>query len=786
MDDYKEIFLAEANEYMQLLNDCLMNMEENPQDAESLQEIFRLVHSLKGMAGTMGFDLLKQVAHDLENFMEQFKGNEHLLNSEIVDFFFESVDVFQGLLIDPENPGENERETAQRYLEKIANYRQEVLDEAPAETETGAPSSEGETTGETTAERTAGEEEAVSAGDEMPAGESGVESEGEFEGEPAVDKREEPVGEPAAEGMPAAAGDGEEEIPCADDGEETAEDLTIELSEIEKEILNSAECRGEQGYVVKVVLLEGAMMKSVRSYMVIRALEQFGEIVTAAPSLQDLDEEKFDQAFKVLVVSSFLEPAKVKEAILNIAEVQQVEVTPWQDEVAQRQEAPQEAADTSDGVAQAEPVAAQDAAGDEKTPSDADKGSPEQSSREQPAKKESSSASVPKVQEKMVRVETSKLDDLINLIGEMVIMRNSVMEKGTGLSEELDQSLDQMDRVITELQNVSMQLRMVPIKQVFERFPRMMRDICRDRGKEVELSISGEDTELDRSIINQLSDPLVHILRNAVDHGIENVQERESKGKSRIGHISLRAFHESNHVVLTVEDDGKGMDPEKIKKAALEKGVVDEEELSRMDEDEITNLVFRSGFSTASEITDVSGRGVGMDAVKKAVESMRGSIEIKSEVGKGSMFILRFPLTLAIIKALMVRAGGYIFAIPIESIRENVLLQPHQIKTIQKEWVVNMRGEVFSLYDLGKLLNFAPMDHEEKDEYNVVVIETGQKKAGFLVDELLGQQEVVIKSLGNFLKDMKGITGATVLGDGRVTLIIDVLGLLEDRRVEVG
>ena len=711
MDEYKEIFMAEANEYLQVLNNCMLKMEDDPEEPDNLQEMFRIVHSLKGMSGTMGYETLTETSHKLETFMEKLKTGAFAVTQQTVDLLFEAVDVFQGLLVDPENPDEDANKAAVALIEKVAAF-------VPA---TGA--------------------------------------EGEPGGVNAADSAEE----------------NDEKGCVSDEITGDSEELKMELQELEREAVRAALKRDEVAIWVKVDLIEDTLMKSVRAYMVIRELEQHGEIVTTEPPMQDLEDERFDNSFKLALICKSDCSEIFKGDILKIADIEKVEA----------------ATIKASEVEKKSPVAK------EKVSKGNNKGShkKEKTAPSSDEKGKGKNAVLGRVTEKTVRVETAKLDELINLIGEMVIVRNSVTETGSGFSEELDRSLGQMERVVTDLQNVSMKLRMVPIKQVFDRFPRMVRDISRELQKDVKLQISGEETELDRSIINQLSDPLVHLLRNAIDHGIESSEERLAEGKEKEGHITLNAFHESSHVIITVEDDGKGIDPEKIRTIALSKGIVDEEELSRMKDDDIINLIFYSGFSTSDKVTEVSGRGVGMDAVKKSIELMRGSVEIKSEPGKGSTFILRFPLTLAIIKALLVRTGGHIYAIPIETVRENVFLEAEQIKTINKEWVINIRGEVISLYHLGRLLGFSEGAEEEMSqeqevqdnkEYPAVIIETRKKKAGFVVDELIGQQEVVIKSLGAYLLSMRGIAGATVLGDGRVTLIIDVVGLLDDRRVEVG
>ena len=322
-----------------------------------------------------------------------------------------------------------------------------------------------------------------------------------------------------------------------------------------------------------------------------------------------------------------------------------------------------------------------------------------------------------------------------------------------------------------------MKLRMVPVKQVFDRFPRMVRDISRSRGKEVRLTISGEQTELDRTIINRLSDPLVHLLRNAIDHGIEPAAEREAQGKDPEGSILLQAYHEGNHIVIVVEDDGAGIDLEAIKKSALQKGIICQEEAALMSEQELLDLIFCSGFSTSTRVTDISGRGVGLDAVKSSIEALHGTIQVKSVFSRMTRFTLRLPLTLSIINSLLVKSSGQILAIPIEVIQENIVLDNSEIKTIRGCKVINLRGEVLSLYHLGERLGFI-QNIEELSGYPVVIVEAGGEKAGLIVEQLIGQQEIMIKPLSPALKGLAGIAGATILGDGSISLIVDIPELL--------
>ena len=877
--EYKELFLAEAQEYLQTLNGCLLSLEQNPEDQDNLAEMFRVMHSLKGMAGTMGYEQITEVSHSLENFLDLLKSGDLASTSDKVEMLFDGVDLLQKLVVNPENPSEEDKVAASGLLERIKAHKEGKIEPGQpvgigGETSSGAPESQAGEAGE---EKTAGgsrpseaeegeleeffglneEEKQKLIADLQGGGESYLvevtlkedslmksvraymvlqvlekygdiitssPSMNDLEQEnfecsftvglvvfsPALEEIKEsllniaevqnvdikpwPTSVPGA--GEAATGEAggetareEQAATVTPSGADEPEESTFELplSEEEKENLRNALNKGGEGYLFQVTLKEGAMMKSVRAYMVLRELEDNGEIITTYPSMKDLDEEKFDRSFLVALVSESLAREEVQSSLLNITDIEKVEIFPWNiKEKVGAVPPPEPEPSPEAGPGLPEETGKEEAAAAETKPSSeagsaaAGKGSgayKEKSGQEAPSRSS--------VMEKTVRVETVKLDELINLVGEMVINRTQVMELGRGYTEELDRCLEQLDRIAVDLQSASMKLRMVPIKQVFDRFPRMVRDISKEMGKEVQLHISGEDTELDRSLINQLSDPLVHLIRNAIDHGLEDMEERQEKGKDKKGNVYLMAHHEGSHVVITVEDDGKGMDPEKIKEAAIKKGVITREEAEKFRDDEAYNLIFYNGFSTSREISEVSGRGVGMDAVKNNIEAMQGSVEVKSEIGEGTRFVLRLPLTLAIIKALMVKTNENVYAVPIENIRENVYLEPSQIKTIHGGWVANLREEVIPIHFLSELLDF-PVNRDAMEEYPVVVVSAADKIVGLIVDEMVGQQEVVIKNLGGYLKELKGIAGATVLGDGRVSLIIDVVGLLDDGRVEIG
>ena len=397
------------------------------------------------------------------------------------------------------------------------------------------------------------------------------------------------------------------------------------------------------------------------------------------------------------------------------------------------------------------------------------------------------------VVEQTIRVDVQRLDDLMNLVGELVLGKNrlvSVAQKaeekfsGDEVVEELSEVANQITLVTTDLQMGVMKTRMVQIGKVFNKFPRVVRDIARELNKEVELIIEGADTELDKSVVEEINDPLVHIVRNAIDHGIEPPEERVKLGKPRKGKIILSAYHEGNYIIIEAADDGRGMDPEKLKQKALEKGLITETEARQMSKEEAYALIFKPGFSTAEKVTNLSGRGVGMDVVKTNVEKLNGIIEIKSEIGKGTKVILKIPLTLAIIQALLVKVTKEYFAIPLVSVVETVRITKDDIDKVENKDVLRLRENIIPLVYLGDTLGMGKNKRTlDGKEIYVVVVAIAEKKIGLVVDELIGREEIVIKSLGNYLTNIKGISGATIMGDGSVTLILDVANVINEASI---
>ena len=532
-------------------------------------------------------------------------------------------------------------------------------------------------------------------------------------------------------------------------------DNSMEYSDTDREVIKKAKDSGLQAFHVRVTLVENCILKSARSYMVMNTLDQMGDVIKSVPPAEDLEQEKFEHSFDVAVVTD-AEAKAIEEALMSISEIEKVEVT----DAAKEMEAA--AAPSPAPAANALPV-------------------PAASKAAVPANKKTKALAPEKKLKsgQSVRVDIEKLDTLLNLVGELVINKVRLGQIGTTHRlTELTETLEQMDRVTTDLQTVVMKVRMVPVGQVFNRFPRMVRDLAKELDKDINLTIEGEETELDRTVIDEIGDPLMHLLRNSLDHGVEHPDEREAKGKPRTGEVGLIARHEGNNVVIMVTDDGSGIDAEVIRRKAVEKGMISQDEADNLSDADAVRLIFLPGFSTAEKITDVSGRGVGMDVVRSKIESLGGHVDVETKIDEGSVFKIKLPLTLAIIQALLVRVEQEMYAIPLGSIDRTINITQEDIKTVQNKEVIVLRGQIIPIIRLGDVLNVPREEGEEHDDIFVVVVHIGERKAGIVVDTLIGQQEIVIKTLGKLLAGLKVISGATVLGDGRVALILDVSALM--------
>lgn len=514
------------------------------------------------------------------------------------------------------------------------------------------------------------------------------------------------------------------------------------FNEYDITVLKEAVSRDFKIFNVKIAVDQGCLMKSVRAFMVFKAVEEDGEIIKSLPSAQDLDEGKFDSNFEIFLITTASTDI-LEKRLSNISEISVLKI----------QEINVDSITTGKG---------------NMVPGNTD--NPSQSSPDA-----SDNHRAHRVKQ-TVRVDIDRLDNLMNLVGELVMHKGRLEQIGFSHKiNELNETIEQIDRISTDLQAVVMKVRMVPIEQVFNRFPRMVRDLARDLNKEVDFLIEGKETELDRTVIDEIGDPLVHLLRNAIDHGLESSQERAKNGKVSKGTVMLRARHEGNNVYIEVEDDGAGIDTARVIQKAVEKGILNAREADQLSREEAIELLFSPGFSTASNVTDISGRGVGLDVVKTKIESLSGEIFVDSKPGQGTRFRIKLPLTLAIIQALMVSVRDEIYAIPLSSVDETTMITADDIKMVQNQEVIMLRGSVLPLYRLAHLLDTTGSAAAE--EMYVVVVRKAERQIGLVVDSLIGQQEIVIKSLGKLLIGIPGLAGAIVAGDGNVRLILDITTL---------
>lgn len=563
-----------------------------------------------------------------------------------------------------------------------------------------------------------------------------------------------PAAEVQAETAPVASGD----------------DLTADLTDTEKNVIKEAIKNGMHGIYLKVSLTESCLLKSARSYMVMNALEEIGEVIRTIPPAEDLEQENFERSFEVILITASEENV-VQETVMSISEIEKAETQIINFDAPPAQQSTPASTTTTEQKSTAPAPAS---APIHKPSAPANKPAASSGGGNAPA---NAAAQKKSHAGQSVRVDIEKLDTLMNLMGELVINKVRLEQIGqTHRLSELTETLEQMDRVTTDLQNIVMKVRMVPVSQVFNRFPRMVRDVTKELNKEINLTIEGEETELDRTVIDEIGDPIMHLLRNSLDHGIEMPDEREAKGKPRIGEVGLIARHEGNNVVIMVTDDGKGIDADIIRRKAVEKGLYTQEEVDAMNDADAVRIVFLPGFSTAEKISDISGRGVGMDVVRSKIESLSGQVDVETHVDEGSVFKIKLPLTLAIIQAMLVQVQNEMYAIPLASIDSTLSVQPNDIRTVQNNEVIVLRGEIIPIIRMEETLLVPHV--KDTHELFVVVVHAGEAKAGIVVDKLIGQQEIVIKTLGNLFMGLKMFSGATVLGDGRVALILDVATML--------
>ena len=673
MDDnsaYRDLFFEETDSNLEILNEEVLRLEQNPEDTEIIDSIFRSAHTLKGMAATMGYNTMAKLTHSVENVFELFKSKKAKVDTETVSLVFDCLDTLTDIVEALRADESDELDIANLVsrLENVAN--QENTEAASVETTTETKSKE----------------------------------------------------------------------------------IDLVLSNLEESdftVINQAEQTDYQAYVITVKVDSDSFMKAARAFLVMNKLEQEGDIIYTEPSADKIEEGDFEDYFKMILLSK-LDQSDIKNNILETSEIDEVQIAIF---------------DKTQSLRSAKKVPVEAEVSNE-TDKVKDK-SQDVSKKETPKKS---------ISKQTIRVDLTRLDQFMNLVSELVIHRTRLED----LSEkekllELSEPLTEVGRITTELQELVLQLRMQPFNVVLQRFPRMLRDLANELGKEIQLVTEGEDTELDRTVISEIGEPLIHLLRNSADHGIEMPDERERLGKPRLGTVKLAAYPEGNRVVVTLSDDGKGLNPEYIKASAEKKGV----STLGLSDEEIQQLIFHPGFSTAAKVTGISGRGVGMDAVKEKISSLNGTIETVSEVGKGTTFKIILPLTLSIIQALLVRTGGETFALPqaiidkVNRFDEEEAIQVHQ-------------GEVYKYKDttipITRLTNALNLDDSNYTSPHIIIVSIGDEKHGLVVDELVQQKEIVIKKLGKELGVMKHFLGATIMGDGSISLILDLTSICKGRK----
>lgn len=683
---YMSMFLEESLDNLQTLNESLLELEQNPEDVDKVNEIFRVAHTIKGMAATMGFNDLAELTHKMEDVLSEFREGELKVTQDVVTVLFDCLDTLEKM-VDLVQEGSDEKVDIESIMAKLAYIK-----------ENGNKNQQGNVI-----------EESNSAELKISHNDS----------------------------------------------------IGLDLNEYDISVIKQAHEKGFNAVEIKVTLSENTLLKSARAFLIVKDLEDHGEILKSVPSTQDIENEEFDLELKFVlitkntvdeilsIVNGISEVVKVEASAIEIEETETVEEEKAEEvkpkEVEEKVEEKAEEAKKIEKVVEAPRKAA--------------------------AKKPQPKKEVKKAHQS-VRVDLERIDNLMNMVSELVIYRTRLEQiVTTHKSQELNETLEQVGRTTSDLQDLVMKIRMLPLDTVFNRFPRMIRDVSVELNKEINFIIEGADTELDRTVIDEIGEPLIHLLRNAADHGIESKEERIAAGKSPVGTIKLVAYQEGTKALIKVIDDGSGINVEKVRAKAEQKGINTE----GLSESDIKNLIFAQGFSTNEVVTDLSGRGVGMDVVKTKISALGGTVDVISEEGKGSTFIIKLPLTLQIIQALLVKVGEETLAISLGFIDRVIDYKEENIKKSNGKEVIVYREDVIPLVRLNESLD---IESSKTDKKFVIIVNVGDKTIGLLVDALCGQQEIVIKPLGKTLKGLDQYIGATILGNGLVTLILDIGALL--------
>ncbi|MBR6665942.1 MAG: chemotaxis protein CheA [Lachnospiraceae bacterium] len=692
VSQYLEIFIDESNEHLQNLNTQILNLETEPENMDTINEIFRAAHSLKGMAGTMGYKRMQNLTHDMENVFSEVRNGHIKVAPGMIDILFQCLDALDEYVTnikDSADEGTNDNESLIKQLNAILENKGEIPEQTSEEPKSSAKTA------------------------------------------PANDEN----------------------------GDKKWLNIVLDSSQVN--VIQAAFDMKKNVYGITVVVQDTCILKAARAFLVFKAVEEKGEVVVSNPPAKDIEDEKFDKDFSLIVISD----KSLDEVIKAAAYVSEIASVTGDVIDLSKMKKPQS---TNTKKEETKPAAADKAVNVE----------PKASAK--PADKKSSNSGSKPVVNRTVRVDIEKLDVLMNLVSELIIAKNSLVSTTSqeqSQDDAFNEQIEYLESVTTNLHESVMKVRMVPIESVVSKFPRMIRDLSKKLDKKMELYMTGEDTELDRTVVDEIGDPLMHLLRNSADHGLESAELRAERGKPEIGSIFLDAYQDGNNVVIEVRDDGNGIDVDKVRNKAIERGTITQEQAANMTDKEIIDLLFLPSFSTAKAVTDVSGRGVGLDVVRSKIESLSGEVEVRSKLGEGSTWTIRLPLTLAIIQALMIEVGHEKYAISLGSIQTIEDIMVEDIKLVQNKEVIHLRGNVIPLVRLSNVLDVESTKANEESMV-VVIVKKGDKQAGLVIDELLGQQEIVIKSLGKYMKQSKIISGATILGDGEVALILDTNALM--------
>ena len=670
LEEYLGLFIDESKENLQVLNGNLLKLEKEPENTEVLNEIFRVAHTFKGMAKTMGFNYTSDLTHNMENLLDPLRSGKKQATGKVVDLLFSCLDKLEGLVDSIVDKGSEHEDTSVNEL--VKDLQAAINNKETAEPDTSA---------------------------------------------------------------------------CQ----------KLEFNEYEQIVIQEAISQGLNVKEITVCISNDCVLPGVRSFMVNSALENMGEIIKYQPSVEEIESgvflktKDFDHAVKVLLITH--EPDEhIIDKIQDISEIAEVEVSDITAETQINQKLKENNIDTTEENQQ-----------------------PEENKQEDLQ----SQKAISKVVNQTIRVNAGRLDKLMNLVGELVINKTRIFELSKGLeNNDLLNSVGFMENITGEIQEIVMKLRMVQVDQVFNRFPRLVRDISKNLKKEVNLVIKGKEIEIDRAVVDEIGDPLVHLIRNSLDHGLETPEERIRNGKSAKGTIELHALNEGDNILIKVIDDGKGIDPERIKSKAIAKGFITEEAARSLDESAIFDLVLKPGFSTIEVATDLSGRGVGMDVVKSKVSSLGGTIDISSKINKGTTVTIALPSTMAIIQALIIKIGEEIYAMPLNCINEVIDITANQVKKIQNKEVITVREKTIPLIRMPEFLETPDYIEDPEQPITVVIVKSHEKYLGISVTELVGQQEVVIKPINKKLCSEHYISGATTLGNGEVALILNINNLV--------